>query len=67
MSIAQVITDVAAASRAKDMFSEALSRFEAACIVGAWDTTEAARAALHDSVDAYCDHLALAHKAVKRA
>lgn len=64
--LAQVQADVKRAEGAKDTFQEGMEAFQAACIIGAWDRTECARARIHDAVDAYCDNLAAAHKAISR-
>lgn len=63
----QVKADVAASSRAKDIFSEGMDEFQAACIVDEWDRSECARAKIKDAVDAYCDSLAAAHKVIRRS
>lgn len=54
----QASAAVSAGERAKDAMAKSMVEFQAACITGSWDRTEAARANAHDNLDAFFDHLA---------
>lgn len=62
----QVQDDFKTVHAANALMVEAMSEFQAACVTGSWDRTEGARAKAHDSLDAFFNAYAAAHKVMER-
>lgn len=62
MSVADVQRSLYAAQVANDGILSAMLEFQAACMEGDWDRSECARQKAKDMLDAYCDHIAAAHR-----